>query len=93
MTSGTGREWRWQDNAACKDTGSAMWFPELYVHPDAAKAAKVVCRTCIVREECLEFGLSEYHGIWGGFSEKERRDIRRRIGWRPVQETGRSSAS
>jgi WhiB family redox-sensing transcriptional regulator len=38
-----------------------------------------VCRGCVVREECLEYALSngEKFGIWGGMSERERRRLRR----------------
>jgi WhiB family redox-sensing transcriptional regulator len=34
----------------------------------------------VVRDDCLEFALSngEKFGIWGGLSERERRRIRRR---------------
>ncbi len=37
--------------------------------------AKAICATCPVREPCLGYALRirEPHGIWGGFSEAERR--------------------
>lgn len=36
--------------------------------------AKEVCRTCTVREECLDYALShdEKEGIWGGQTPAER---------------------
>jgi WhiB family redox-sensing transcriptional regulator len=39
-----------------------------------------VCRTCPVREECLEWALiaRERYGIWGGTTEQERRRLVRR---------------
>jgi WhiB family redox-sensing transcriptional regulator len=42
-------------------------------------AAKDVCARCDVREQCLEFALEhrEVHGVWGGTSVHQRRDIRR----------------
>ena len=42
--------------------------------------AKVVCDECVVRDKCLDFALetNQDWGIWGGMSEDERRDIRRR---------------
>jgi WhiB family redox-sensing transcriptional regulator len=42
--------------------------------------AKTVCDECTVRGKCLDFALetNQDWGIWGGKSEDERRDIRRR---------------
>jgi len=42
--------------------------------------AKKICATCPVREECLEFGLTEPIGIWGGLTPKERRIVKRQRG-------------
>ncbi|MSZ55222.1 MAG: WhiB family transcriptional regulator, partial [Actinobacteria bacterium] len=41
--------------------------------------AKSVCCECPVNIECLDFALetNQDTGIWGGFSEEERRQIRR----------------
>jgi WhiB family redox-sensing transcriptional regulator len=40
--------------------------------------AKAICRTCPVREPCLEYALRirEAHGIWGGLNEIERKSLR-----------------
>jgi hypothetical protein len=35
------------------------------------------CSRCLVVEECLEYGLKEPAGIWGGKLPKERRRIAR----------------
>lgn len=45
----------------------------------STEEAKAVCAGCAVREQCLEFALTngEKFGIWGGLSERERRRIRR----------------
>lgn len=43
------------------------------------EGAKAVCRGCPVRTECLEFGLDEPTGIWGGRTLRERVYIRRRL--------------
>src|SRR5699024_7243525 len=40
--------------------------------------AKTVCASCPVIAQCREYGMSEPHGVWGGLSERERRDIRAR---------------
>ena len=48
-----------------------------------ARAAKKVCRTCPHTLACLDYAIAnnETFGIWGGLSEKQRRNvrIRRRI--------------
>jgi hypothetical protein len=43
-------------------------------------AERVICAECAVRRECLETALAnrEELGIFGGTSEKERRQLRRR---------------
>jgi glutamate formiminotransferase len=45
----------------------------------ARRIARDVRRPGVVREECLEYALSngEKFGIWGGMSERERRRLRR----------------
>jgi WhiB family redox-sensing transcriptional regulator len=39
------------------------------------RKAKLICSTCPVRIECLEYALRirEPHGVWGGLNELERR--------------------
>ncbi|MDV7268824.1 WhiB family transcriptional regulator, partial [Rhodococcus oxybenzonivorans] len=45
------------------------------------RAAKQVCRRCPVRDRCLEYALGSYerHGIWGGYTEDERKKLRRSV--------------
>ncbi len=66
----------WQMNANCLGVDPDLFFPE---RGASTKEAKAVCRSCTVREECLEYALAngEKFGIWGGMSERERRRIRR----------------
>lgn len=66
----------WQDFAGCLGVDPDLFFPE---RGASTREAKEVCRGCVVREECLDYALAngEKFGIWGGFSEKERRTIRR----------------
>ncbi|NDH88296.1 MAG: WhiB family transcriptional regulator, partial [Actinobacteria bacterium] len=44
------------------------------------REAKRVCLSCEVRNDCLEYALSndERFGIWGGLSERERRRLKKR---------------
>lgn len=64
----------WADSAACRDMTSDIFFPE---QGNPCSAARRVCATCVVRDECLEHALAfnERHGVWGGASERERRRI------------------
>ena len=66
----------WRDYANCLGVDPDLFFPE---RGASTREAKEVCRGCVVREECLEYALSngEKFGIWGGMSERERRRIRR----------------
>jgi len=43
----------------------------------ADRKAKALCARCPVRKECLEYGLGEEFGIWGGTRPPERRGLRR----------------
>jgi WhiB family redox-sensing transcriptional regulator len=71
-------EWEWQQDAACRDLPTEMFF-----HPDGERgprrknrenAAKAVCATCPVIQACRKQALSlhEPYGIWGGLSEDDR---------------------
>ena len=72
----------WHVQAACRGPESALFFPPSLPEPreerDEREAkAKTICAQCAVREDCLEFALRvrEPHGIWGGRTEAERRDL------------------
>ena len=81
--------WEYED-PSCASVGGNFWFPEK-THKDGygtvfnaqseeVKIAKSVCNSCIHKIECQQWGLHhEYHGIWGGLSDAERRPIRRRL--------------
>ncbi|HEX2179955.1 MAG TPA: WhiB family transcriptional regulator [Actinomycetota bacterium] len=78
-------EARWQDRAACKGMDPTIFFgPEhtevVKEKRDREEAAKAVCRTCPVNQECLEHALDskEAYGIWGGLTELERKALLRR---------------
>ena len=67
----------WRDKAACKGVDPDLFFPQ---RGDSIREAKEVCQGCVVRLDCLEYALvnGENLGIWGGYSERERRRMRRR---------------
>ena len=66
---------KWMDDGLCQDYPRDLWFPE---RGERTSPAKTICAQCPVSTQCLDHALvnGEYHGIWGGKSEKERRYIR-----------------
>ena len=79
----------WFDDALCRDHPKAeLWFQEVPLgrppkdpHDDQVRRelieAKQVCYRCSVRDECLEFGIEEDYGIWGGLGRAERKALRK----------------
>lgn len=70
----------WQEHAACRGIGTDLFFPPHGDPNHRWKEAKKICEGCLVRAECLEFGLMDRVGVWGGMTEKERRAERIRRG-------------
>lgn len=77
---------KWKKQAACRGMDPALFFAERgdntagrppKQHPFREHKMKAVCRACPVRVECLEYGLNEREGVWGGMTEVERRQVRR----------------
>lgn len=70
----------WRLQAACRPLDSDLFFPDraAYRNSDVARA-KAVCRTCPVRQACLQAALDgrEKIGIWGGMTPQERLSLRR----------------
>ena len=63
------------ESPLCSEVGTDIFFPE---KGEAAQPAKTICGGCIHKAECLEWSLHhEIYGVWGGFTERERRFIRR----------------
>lgn len=71
----------WQDEALCKGKDNDIFFPDdaTPMTSKRVKLAKEICKVCPVRTECLYIAIStdERFGIWGGFSPRERKAIRR----------------
>lgn len=62
--------------APCSTTDLEAFFPE---KGGTARDAKRVCAGCDIRERCLQYAMDrdERFGVWGGFSERERRRLKR----------------
>ena len=68
------------DKATGKQPPRIYGFPFPKIDPsDPKAAAKAVCVRCDVRAECLEYALQwdPLCGVWGGLSERERRQLKR----------------
>ena len=66
----------WMDEALCTQAPAEMFFPDDTDHAMAFKA-KRICRECPVKQTCLEFGLHQQHGVWGGLTPRERQRLRK----------------
>lgn len=64
----------WHASAACRGKGPEIFYAE---RGDDTRPAKDMCAACPVQVQCAEAGSRERHGVWGGFSERQRRSIRR----------------
>ena len=76
IVSSTDSEDDWREDALCREVDPDRFFPE---KGGTTAPAKQVCRRCAVAEECLAYALEhdERFGIWGGLSERERRQLKR----------------
>jgi len=86
LTSGTDKglfplesDMAWQRDAACRGLGveesRAIFFPPPGRSIDDARA---ICGPCPVREQCLEFALTNgCIGVWAGTTERQRFKLRR----------------
>lgn len=72
----------WRENAACRDADPELFFPVSDMGPGARQVAeaKAVCARCPVRAQCLDYALDAAldHGVFGGTTERERRELVRR---------------
>lgn len=70
----------WAEQAACRGSDTNQFYPP---GKGNTKYAKKLCGKCTVRQECLEWVLTNVnqyndHGIWGGLTLTERTRIRNR---------------
>lgn len=66
----------WVDEAICPTTDVEIFHPN---KGGNTGPAKLVCASCPVIEACLEYAVrtDQRYGIWGGKSERQRREIKR----------------
>ena len=85
LSRSTVSEPTWRGQASCRRSDAAAFFAPAHLEHKQEKdlregAARRLCRTCPVRQACLDYALAvqEPHGIWGGLNELERRRLARK---------------
>lgn len=65
----------WKKEGICAQSDPDSFFPSVG-EPSAQQ--KKICFSCPVQSQCLEEALegNEQWGIWGGYSPRERREIK-----------------
>ncbi|MGH3382668.1 MAG: WhiB family transcriptional regulator [Actinoallomurus sp.] len=67
----------------CQNAAITTFFPA--VGTGGTKHAKALCRTCPLRDPCLQYALAyDLHGIWGGKTRNERKAYQRDRGIKPT---------
>jgi WhiB family redox-sensing transcriptional regulator len=68
----------WMAEGVCGSTDPEAFFPD---KGGSTRIAKRICIGCPVVAECLQYALDndERFGVWGGYSERERRQLRRGV--------------
>lgn len=66
------RDPSWRDLAMCRTTPTHWFYESQHIN-----AVKVLCSECPSRMECCDFAVrnSITHGLWGGLTHKERKEI------------------
>lgn len=69
----------WQDEALCREVEIDIFFPAA---AEDHTPAKRICRHCPVIDACLNYALEtdQRHGVWGGWSPRQRRIFLNRMG-------------
>ncbi|MEW1547497.1 WhiB family transcriptional regulator [Streptomyces tsukubensis] len=70
------RERRWRDRGLCNGADPGIFFP---APSDPAKEALAICAQCPVLEQCRRDTLGEPHGVWGGKTEHQRSEERKKL--------------
>jgi len=69
----------WKKRAACSGQPVSLFHPD---DPNRYRYAIKVCRTCSVRQQCLDYamkipGSADRFGVYGGLTPPQRRRLRR----------------
>jgi WhiB family redox-sensing transcriptional regulator len=77
----------WHARAACRGAGTSAFFPTRGANAAVMARARAVCDRCTVTVECLDFAMSDIDavGIWGGTTDRARRQLRRDATMAPTE--------
>jgi WhiB family redox-sensing transcriptional regulator len=69
----------WHADGACRGMDANLWFPRAGESIRLIRLAQSICSACPVQPECLDYAVSsiEPFGIWGGLTERQRRQLRK----------------
>ena len=70
----------WLTLALCRGLPADWWYPPAPITGQAIRdmrKARDLCGICPVQADCLEAGMDEEYGIWGGLSPKQRMRLRK----------------
>ena len=67
----------WRDQAVCKEADPNLFYSN---KPAEIKQAVEICNTCPVRVLCANYAVAENeeYGVWGGLTEADRRQLRKK---------------
>lgn len=76
-------ELTWMDSSACKTYNAigADWYADPAT-PEQKLAISICHSVCPVKEQCLAYAVDteERHGVWGGYTVKQRQVLARKKG-------------
>lgn len=71
----------WWASASCAGLDSRVFYAAGRGSTTQVQQAKRICANCPVKKECADYAIThgEYYGVWGGMSQQELRQKRRRF--------------
>lgn len=71
----------WWEFANCAGLDPSVFYADGYHAREQVRAAQRICGNCLVRAECGDYAIrtGERWGVWGGMSQRELRQRRRRF--------------
>ena len=80
----------WRENALCLGQPVEVFFPHDTLATDRWDAAKIICKSCSVKMQCLKLvigldPIDDRWGVFGGKTPQERIKERERTKWMSVK--------
>jgi WhiB family transcriptional regulator, redox-sensing transcriptional regulator len=76
----------WETQGLCVNPSynPEWWFPDETTPAVFKRWALSICRQCPVKVECLEYGMGHAHGIFGGYTSRQRKTLYNKYRPHPV---------